>query len=624
MCGIVGTWRREPIDRSVFEAMLTALAHRGPDGTGTVSFDAAGVTLGHRRLAIIDLSEAASQPMSNEDGTISLTFNGEIYNFRELREVLQRSGHRFRSQSDSEVIVHAYEEWGDDCVHHLNGIFAFAIWDDRRKRLFLARDHLGVKPLYYSETAAGFTFASETRAILADPAFPRSLEPEALRDFFAFGYVPYDRCSFAGIKKLPAGHRLVLERGRVTTSQYWTLQYKPQRMSMGDAVAAVDATLGEVVRAQLVSNVEVGVFLSGGIDSSLLTALARSELGPTLKTFTIGFDEPSYDESSFANLVVKALGTDHHETRLSRAVLPSVLLSAIDAYDELFEANGAIPTYSVGRLARESGTKVVLGGDGADEIFAGYTWYDAFTAAPTRPRNPLRALARAVRARLRPEQLASAQLGSHLSRVVALDGGAQAQLVPAARRRAMRLERWPWSYEHFDRRGVPQVTRMQHIDVDLFLVDHVLCKVDRATMAWGVETRVPFLDRRLVELAFTIPSQLTYRDGERKAVLKAVARKHLPAEVVSPRKKGFSSPMAAWTEPSILAWGRNLISGGRLMDAGYLERGWEATLSPRGEHNAVRGFWLVLVAELWMRRWLQQEPRSSLPPLPGVSAQMSR
>ncbi len=615
MCGILGTRRSTPIRDRVFEMMLNTLAHRGPDGEGIEVLDSGRVLIGHRRLAIIDLSPVAAQPMTNEDGSVWLTFNGEIYNYRELRSFLQLSGHRFRTNGDSEVIVHAYEEWGESCVERLRGIFAFGIWDESAEKLFLARDHLGVKPLYYTTSLDPFTFASQPSGITQDPDFHREIDFDGFRDFLAFGYVTGERCIFRGINRLLPGHTATLTQGNLRVRRYWRLEYEPVVTNLAEAAQLLDDKLHESVGLQLVSDVPLGVFLSGGIDSSLVTALASRAYSSRLRTFTIGFDEAAYDERSYARLVAKAYNTEHREKVASRRGIESILLDAIDAFDEPFEPNGPIPAYLVSSFAKENRTKAVLGGDGGDELFAGYLWYDRLAERLQQRGALARALRRLAPARRVPHDFLRTQdYAAIYAYGGALPWDVQVKLLTDDARKAVSTP-FLAAYEPFARTDLPAVTAAQYLDTHVYLPDHVLCKIDRATMANGIETRVPFLDHELVELAFKISVDLQYRRGERKAVLKRVAASYLPQAIVTSRKKGFSSPMAQWTDPAIRKWCGGVLGDGYLVNHGILRKTWSDTLASLEPQAHVRGLWLLTTAELWARRWLAREDRRELPAL---------
>ena len=589
MCGILGQIERgERIAPEAFAAMLATLAPRGPDGEGTRRLDEGRVTLGHRRLAIIDLSEAAAQPIANEDESVWLTFNGEIYNFRELRRELEGRGHRFRSRSDSEVIVHAYEEWGDACVERLRGIFAFGLWDQRQRRLLLARDRLGVKPLYYWSHAGGLVFASQPRAILAHPEFRPAPDLWALQHYLAYRYVPHDLCIYAGMAKLPAGHVLVADATGLLLRRYWEPRYDPLVRDLREARELIRERIEDAVRSQLVSDVPVGLFLSGGIDSSTVGAVAAAAAEERLASFTIGFEEPEFDERRHAQLAAEHIGSEPHEEVLSLEDAAALLPDFVETYDEPFFDHSGIPTLAVSRLARRSGRVVVLAGDGADELFAGYRWYEG--APDSRSASLSELLLR--RGTPRP-------LETHFERVGLLDGERQAGLlVDAPDFDALA------SWRDFFRSDVPAVTGLQLLDLHTFLVDDVLLKVDHASMASGVEVRVPFLDHRLVEAAFQVDAAIVFEGAERKALLKGVARSWLPPRILTARKKGFSAPLGAWMRQGLRDLAHRLLPDGSLVGREIFRADAAAAFAAEARPKEV---WLLLAAELWARRWLEGE-----------------
>ena len=608
MCGIAGIWTASgPSDAGAFGKMLDSLAARGPDGQGIRTLDNGRLLLGHRRLAIIDLSPTGAQPMSNEDGKVWITFNGEIYNFRSLRNELSDLGHCFRSESDTEIIVHAWEEWGKECVHRLRGIFAFGLWDERLKELFLARDHVGVKPLYYSQYANRFTFASQPRAILADNAFPRDIDATGLRDYFAFGYVPRDRCAFVGIRKLPAAHWLSVKEGRVEIQEYWRIESRPRQISVSDAVAELRHHIIQAVETQLVSDVPIGCFLSGGIDSSLLVAIASQRR--ELRTFTIGFDKAGSDERVHARKVANRFATVHHEDLLAQQNIQPVLQEIAEYYDEPFDPNGPMPFMEVSRLARKHKTVVALGGDGADELFVGYLRYDDFD-------RPLRWSGRYGRLLWRWARrmglLGCRELSSgDLERFFRYEGVCvhrkQQCFLTSAFAQQAEGDTLDTLRPYFEP-GRPALLTAQLADMNHYLVDHILCKVDRAAMAHGVEVRVPFLDIGLIQATFSMPIKLNYAGGERKYLLKRAARTFLGSETLTSRKKGFSSPLAPWLGADLRAWGNRLINEGALISRGVVRPDWEHALLKVTHENAwngIRSWWLLLAAELWCRRWIE-------------------
>jgi len=609
MCGILGTVGQPPA-AEVFDHMLDTLAHRGPDGRGVRSLGGGTVRLGHRRLAIIDLSPDGTQPIGNEDGTVWLTYNGEIYNYRELRGDLQRLGHRFVSRTDSEVIVHAWEEWGEACVPRLRGIFAFGLWDDRTKTLFLARDPLGVKPLYYARYAGRFTFASQPKALIADPDFPRAVDPLGLRDFLAYGYVPYERSAFAGMAKLPAGHTALLKDGGLTLRRYWQIKCGDSLRDSREALERLHFGLAEAVRTQLVADVPVGCFLSGGIDSSLLVALAKPHL-PSLRSFTVGFEEKESDERGYASLVARHFATQHVESVVRRHDLRQRLCDMHECFDEPFDPTAPIPFLEVARLARQNGTVVALGGDGGDELFAGYLRYDDFD----RPAGLRSGVETALWGFLRHRGLLGARRSAKgdLTRYFRYEGCLEAEGLRAVLGDGLHdcladdHEAAMW---RFYRPELPAVAAAQLLDANLFMVDQVLCKADRASMAHGVEVRVPFLDPELVSLAFQVPLALHYRRGERKSLLKQIAARCLPPELVTRRKKGFSSPLGIWFDAGLDPWMRGWTENGLLVELGLIRPDWSerlATVPGFQGGPGRRAAWLVLTAEMWARRWIAGE-----------------
>ena len=618
MCGILGTVGRPPAAET-FDRMLNTLARRGPDGRGVRTLDGGAVLLGHRRLAIIDLSADGAQPIGNEDGSVWLTYNGEIYNYRALRDELERLGHRFRSRTDSEVVVHAWEEWGESCVSRLRGIFAFGLWDERTKTLFLARDPLGVKPLYYARYAGRFAFASQPKAVLADPDFPRAVDPHGLRDFLAYGYLPHARSAFAGMARLPAGHVATLRDGALSLRRYWQIECGDSLRDPREAFERLQAGLADAVRAQLVSDVPVGCFLSGGIDSSLIVALAKPHL-PELRSFTVGFEEAESDERGYARLVARRFGTRHVESVVGHHDLRRRLHDMQEHFDEPFDPTAPIPFLEVARLARQNDTFVALGGDGADELFAGYLRYDDFDRPAWLRPGPAGRLWQGLRRRglLGPRRSAPGDLPRFFRYEGCLDAEGQRAVLDAGLLAGLEDDHEA-TLRRFHRPELPAVTAAQYLDANLFMVDQVLCKVDRASMAHGVEVRVPFLDPDLVALAFQVPLALHYRRGERKALLKQIAARHLPAEVVTPRKKGFSSPLLKWFDAGLAPWLRGLTEDGLLVRQGLLRPDWPQRLAAApGLQGAVgtRALWLILAAELWARRWIAGE----LPPLSETSS----
>jgi asparagine synthase (glutamine-hydrolysing) len=584
------------------EAMVDALAKRGPDGRGLKSLDGGKLILGHRRLSIIDLSEAAAQPMCNEDGSIWLTFNGEIYNYIALRSRLTACGHVFRSRSDSETIIHAYEEWGRDCVRHLHGIFAFAIYDGKERSLFLARDHVGVKPLYYTNSSDRFVFASQPKSIAISENYRPRIDEQALSLYLAYGNVPGSACIYEGIQKLPPGHWLSVKDGKINVRQYWALRYEPKVRDVTEAEELIRSKVEESVQLQAISDVPIGTFLSGGVDSTVVTAIL-AKTGAPLSTFTIGFDDDGSDESPYARAIAAHWKTRHHEWTLTRERACALLPQIVEATDEPFHLNGLFPFFAVSELAQSNGTKVILGGDGADEIFAGYRWYERFQTAVTAAKDvpAYSYLLAAIGFRRGP--LSPVEEFFHYNGT--FDHTAQRErlgvrFTPARKQLYAPLAS---SWEP----ALPPVLAAQLMDFNCFLVDHCLTKVDRMSMACGVEVRVPFLDVGLVEAAFSIDHGIIFRGSERKALLKSAMKACFPSGMDTMRKKGFSSPVEVWLGETLARVGEQFVIDGGLAARGLIDVDKVARSYSR---LTVSEQLVLLGAELWCRRWMENDSRS--------------
>jgi len=618
MCGILGQLNSDkPIEENTFLKMIETLTHRGPDDFGLKFFESGRIALGHRRLSIIDLSSSARQPMSNEHNDVWVVFNGEIYNFRQLRTRLEKKGHSFRNDSDTEVLVHAYEEWGDQFLLQLQGIFAFGIWDKRRKRLFLARDHLGVKPLYYFCDKERFYFASQIRAIIADNSVPRRINAASFGDYLAYGYVPFDRCIFEGMAKLPAGHYLIYQDGKVEIHKYWDFTYNGAIKDPEEAIRLVISAFRDAVEAQLVSDVPVGVFLSGGIDSSAVASLMKQSGSDPVRTFTIGFDDPAFDETPYASHVNRYLDAEAHQEILSYDLASELIPMFPKIYDEPFFDTSGIPTYLVSRLASRH-VKVILSGDGGDEIFAGYLWYDRFVEkagyAPfsTRDYRIARILkhlflgqsiqfAPIKRMRKWCDRVLSNPIKTYFLIQGFLDREAQLGLLTGDYQQRIEKNTY-WLFDMFFKSNWPRITAAQYLDIKTYLVDDILTKVDRASMSHGLEVRVPLLDPKLVELSFNIQCNLQYGNGERKHLFKKALINDLPEEILTTRKKGFSVPIDNWMNQGLHNECLKTLKDGLLVQSGILDPIGTA----RFLNNCDRGkfLWLLLSAELWARTWL--------------------
>jgi asparagine synthase (glutamine-hydrolysing) len=567
MCGISGWFDvigKRPPDETLVRAMNDAIRHRGPDGEG-FHFEP-GLGFGHRRLAIIDLQNGA-QPMLTEEGRIAIVFNGEIYNYRELREILQKSGHVFRTQSDTEVILRAWVQWGRKCVEHLHGMFAFVLWDAREEMLFMARDRLGEKPLYYASLPDGcLIFGSELKALTAHPGLPRRLDPCAVEDFFAYGYINDPRTIYDGVKKLEAGHTLTLRRGGTPSRERYWEPKPPKRFegSLEEAACELRERLAAAVKSQLVADVPVGAFLSGGVDSSAVTATMARQVSDAVNCFTIGFDEPWADERAYAVAV-----SERHDLRQFVEVVRCNDMASVAAlpriFDEPFGDSSALPTYRLAKLARRT-VKVALSGDGGDELFAGYSRYlfhsreEAFRAkVPGALRRPLfRVLGglypqldwapRMFRARQTFRELGCDTAEGYFQNVSIMGDEARARLFAPELRRAINGYRASDVIARHmkDAPGEDAVAVAQYVDLKTWLVGDILTKVDRTAMACSLEVRVPMLDPGFAEWALGLPSVLKLAGGESKIVLKRALEPLVPNNVLYRPKQGFSVPLAQW------------------------------------------------------------------------------
>jgi asparagine synthase (glutamine-hydrolysing) len=616
VCGICGIATAQgDADVEALRAMSDQLVHRGPDSGGE-HFDGP-VALGARRLSIIDL-EHGDQPIANEDGSCVVVQNGEIYNYPELRRELERAGHVLRTRCDTEALVHLYEEHGTGFAERLRGMFAVAIWNAPRQRLVLARDRYGIKPLYYRHVGGELRFASELRAL------PRGeIDRDALEAFLAFNSIPAPYSIFRDVRKVPAGHVLVWENGAVTIERY----ARPgpaavDELRDGDEAELVEelrARLRDSVRAHLLSDVPVGVLLSGGVDSAALAALAAQETPEAVHTFTIGFEEKSFDERDDARLVAERYGTEHHELLVRPD--PELLLQALaDAFDEPFADSSALPTYLVSQLAAEH-VKVALSGEGGDELFGGYYTYSADLMA-----DRLAPLARVARPLVEavPASTRKASLDYKAKRFVRAahlpslerHHGWKEIFSPDARAelRGGRAAFDPvdvYRARYSETAGAPELARLQDVDFGVYLVDDLLVKTDRASMAHSLEARVPFLDPLVTNLAFALPTRLKVRGLAKKVLLRRAVEPLLPSEIVHGRKRGFSIPAAAWLRGELEPFARTTLSAEALERQGFFRPEPVARLLDEhvaGREDWSRQLWGLLAFTLWYERHVEQEP----------------
>jgi asparagine synthase (glutamine-hydrolysing) len=622
MCGITGIVDlrgQSPVAEGTLRRMNGLLSHRGPDGDGF--HFSPGVGLGHRRLSIIDL-EGGKQPLYNEDGSVVVTFNGEIFNFLEVEDELKARGHTFRTRSDTEVIVHAWEEWGAKCLDRFNGMFAFAVWDERQKTLFVARDRLGVKPLYYAALPDGrIVFASELKAVLACPDVGRTVDPAAVEDYFTFGYVPDPKTIFREVRKLEPGAYLLAQRGGAgpTPVRYWDVPLEGRRQPPGPPESwqgELRERLQEAVRKRLVSDVPLGAFLSGGIDSSAVVAMMREIGTDRILTCSIGFREPRYDESRYAQLVADAKRTDH-KAEMVEATDYSLLEKLVGLYDEPFADSSAIPTYRVCQLARRHVT-VALSGDGGDEDFIGYRRYRLF-AMEERVRNrvpesvrkaifgplgrwypKLDWAPRPLRGKTTFQALARGTVDAYLHGVSVCSQELRAQLFSDNFRRQLQgYDAREVFHGHVgDKRFEDPLALVQYLDYKTYLPGDILTKVDRASMAHSLEVRTPFLDYEFVEWASQLPSDAKLKGGEGKHILKQALRPVLPDEVLFRPKMGFAVPLDVWFRGSLRDHIAATVRGPRLAQSGFfdpafLSRAVQDHQSGRRDYSAL--LWSLLM-----------------------------
>lgn len=628
MCGILGVYYSDnrQVNRALLSRMNATMTHRGPDGDGF--YFEPGIGLAHRRLSIIDLA-GGKQPLCNEDGRVWITFNGEIYNFQELRKELETSGHRFSTDSDTEVIVHAYEEFGDSCVEHLRGMFAFAIWDGRRQRLFLARDRVGIKPLYYYSDEGQLIFASELKAICANSTVAQEIDLAALREYLLYGYIPCDKVIFQRAQKLLPGHFLVVERnpqsGKLSqkVEQYWDLQFCPEHsLSEQDWIEGFRQLLYETVKLHLVSDVPLGAFLSGGLDSSCVVAVMSSLMNAPVKTFSVGFAEEDFSELPYARLVANLYETEHHEL-LVRPDAIELLPTLARQFDEPFGDSSAIPTYLVSKLARKHVT-VSLSGDGGDELFGGYRRY-AHTMATLGLQNKLRFLPASLRMTM--FSTLTNRLPSHIRGAGLLRRMGMSTFDTYMDIAYCQSQTWLSALLHADInavlnsngqsdlfrtffRGVKtndDLTRMQYLDTKTYLPEDILTKVDRTSMLTSLEARVPLLDHKILEFVARIPANLKFRQGQGKYIFKRFLQGLLPPELLTRHKMGFGVPLVHWFKSDLEGYARDILLSQRSKERGYFNPSFiEGMLveHKKGQLDRSQDIWRLLVFEHWCRNYL--------------------
>ena len=625
MCGICGERRFDgrPVDEPTVAAMRDRLAHRGPDSCGAYRSPDGGAALGFRRLRIIDLTANANQPMPNEDGGVRVVFNGEIYNFRELREGLLQRGHRFRSRSDTETIAHLYEEKGAECVDDLDGMFAIAIWDERASRLVLARDRAGKKPLFYYQGEGVFAFASEIKAFFGQPDLSIDIDPAAVPYYFLHGYVPGPQTFYARVFQVAPGTRMTIDGdGRIETRRYWRIEYPKagdaRTMTRGGAIAGVRERLTRAVEKRLVSDVPLGAFLSGGVDSTIVVGIMSRLMAEPVKTFSIGFDgDAAYDETRYARMAAERFKTEHTEFRVAPDAA-DLIDTLIWHHDGPFGDSSAIPTYLVAKLARAHVT-VVLTGDGGDELFAGYRRFRASMAAERIPRALLRAagavLARLPAPRHERSRLADAQRFVHAAaaapdvrmtmwNAVFFDDLA-ALFRPDFAEAAGRVDVLHYIRAEAPRMdGLSPLSRLLHANFTSYLPDDLLVKLDRCTMASSLEARSPFLDRDLIEYVAALPDEYKLEGSRTKAILREAFADIVPPEIDRRSKMGFGVPVGAWFRGSLRELTRDLLLAPEaryrtMLSGTHVEGLVERHLS--GRANLGPELWTLICFERWLR-----------------------
>lgn len=613
MCGIVGrlNFDGSPVDTVELVEARDRLLSRGPDGAGSWAEGPTG--LAHRRLSVLDLSERGAQPMSSADGSVVITYNGEIYNFQELREELSASGYRFSTRSDTEVILAAYLEWGMECLQRFNGMFAFALWDTKLRRLFLARDRIGVKPLYYTVNRRRIAFGSTVKAITAFGDVSREISRDAMDLYFQMAYIPAPHSIYRDVYKLEPGTWLeCTAEGAIRSHRYWSLAPRGSAGNTGASAAdQLETLLESSVQYRLISDVPVGAFLSGGVDSSAIVALMCRNTD-AVRTFTIGFCEADFDESNHARQIARRLGTRHEELTLRPEDLLAVASKIAQHYDEPFADVSAIPTLALAKLARTAVT-VALSGDGGDELFAGYPYYRFLPQLDRWRRRLARAapLLRATSALRLPHQLAMGltALGqSGTSQLYAYMRG-PLKTRPYGRivtERPVAPGSWLDSRLSHEVPGASLVERYMDLDIRSYLVDDILVKVDRATMAYGLEARNPLLDYRVVEFSRALPGALHNDAVGAKPVLRQVLERMLPAELFERPKRGFSVPIREWFRGPLTPALRDVLNGGWLATTGYFQPGAIPALideHAHGHRNHENFLWAVYVFEQWYREY---------------------
>lgn len=618
MCGITGKIyfdNSRDISAAELKKMTDIIYHRGPDDEGF--YINRNVGLGFRRLSIIDL-EHGHQPLANENDSVWIVFNGEIYNFKELQEDLIKKGHVFKTRSDTETIVHLYEEYGVDCVKHLRGMFAFAIWDDNKKQLFCARDRFGIKPFYYYTDTEKFVFGSEIKTILKSEGIDKTLSYDALNSYFAFGYITSDRSIYNNIKKIQPGHCLLLSIGKdakIEISKYWDIHFEPDHTKSEEQWAEeLGSALSNAVKSHMISDVPLGAFLSGGLDSSAVVAMMAKNSEQPIKTFSIGFKEEKFNELKYARQVAELYGCEHHEKIVEPESI-DLLPKLVNAYDEPYADSSMIPTYYVSKFAREH-VKVVLSGDGGDELFAGYEIYNYLngihkysSGSPAFNKIVWGSINKLI-----PEKVAGKGVTYFLSQNKEYLG-AHLCIWPEEERRRLIKDtgtfRYNASSELFKEELLKHagkndfITNLQYLDLKTYMVDDILTKVDRASMLNSLEVRVPLLDHKFAELSFNIPSTLKLKGKEQKHILKQSMKNFLPDSIINRQKVGFAVPLSIWFKDELKDYVNDTLLGSNPLMSNYLDKNYVRTMiedNKDGMRDFSSRIWSLLCFEEWLKQ----------------------
>lgn len=599
MCGICGfNWE----DKELIRRMSSTLAHRGPDGDGC--YLDKGISLGHRRLSIIDLSTAGKQPMCNEEGTIWITYNGEIYNFKELRRTLKQKGHQFKSNTDTEVVIHAYEEWREECLQHFNGMFAFCIYDQNKKHLFLARDRLGIKPLYYYWNNNKFIFASEIKAILQHQIV-KKINKSAQDHYLTFGFTPLDHSILENIYKLKPGHFLIFKDDLPQIKQYWDLSFNNNLKNKNQIISLIKKNLANSVQKRLIADVPVGAFLSGGIDSSAIVATIK-KYKEDLKTFSIGFEYQEFNETEDAKIIAQKLGTEHYENYFNAEDVIKLLPKLTYFYDDPLADYSMLPTYFVSQIAKKHVT-VCLGGDGGDELFGGYDWYTQHRLLQTQRIFPkfIRSLAKKTIKAISQSHYSNriTDLINPTNNLSYHNYGKLRSLLNHSDLPLFNIDKDTINtYQEFFK-WKKSFNNLMYSDLKLYLPEQILTKVDRASMAHSLEVRVPFLDHNFVEFSSRIPSQFKIRNFQKKYILKKAMENSLPKSTIYKKKKGFGVPLKQYFRKELKSYITENLLKSRIKNKEFTKKILSQHFSRRRDYSHL--IWSSLILKEWEKKWIQ-------------------